>query len=55
MEMVYERPVICGNYNCELNANGTCTHQVIAIDSLGKCVMCKPEDDLDFDLDETLS
>ena len=55
METIYERPFICGNYTCELKRNGNCAHMAVAIDSLGKCVMCKPEDGFDFSYDEETS
>lgn len=41
MKMKCENIVTCGNYNCELNCEGACIRTVIALDSNGKCVMCK--------------
>ena len=43
MKMKCENIVTCGNYNCELNFDGTCIRTVIALDGNGKCVMCKPK------------
>ena len=44
MKMKCENIVTCGNYNCELNCEGACIRTVVALDSNGKCVMCKPKD-----------
>lgn len=43
MKMKCENIVTCGNYNCELNIDGACIRTVVALDSDGKCVMCKPK------------
>ena len=43
MKMKCENIVTCGNYNCELNCEGACIRTVVALDSNGKCVMCKPK------------
>lgn len=43
MKIKCENIVTCGNYNCALNYDGACIRTVIALDSDGKCVMCRPK------------
>ena len=34
--------VRCGNYRCTWNCAGSCGHDIIALDSFGKCILEKP-------------
>lgn len=43
MKIKCENVVVCGNYDCSLNCEGVCIRSVVALDSEGKCVMCKPK------------
>lgn len=43
MKIKCENVVVCGNYDCSLNCEGACIRSVVALDSEGKCAMCKPK------------
>ena len=35
--------VVCGNYNCHWNVTGRCGHDIVSINTDGKCAMEKPK------------
>lgn len=41
MKIKCENVVVCGNYKCTLNQDGSCVRTVVALDAMGKCNMAR--------------
>ena len=42
MKVKCNNSVRCGHYRCTWNCAGFCNHDIIALDSSGKCILEKP-------------